>query len=112
VNAGALGISAGRQVFSSTRFWRAYVMSATIQQIVLATVAAVLHIEPSAVTIKKTLDALGADSLDRINIGISVEYALGLEMDMVHAREWVTVEDVLRDAMQCVHTRGIPEELL
>jgi acyl carrier protein len=112
VNAEPLGITAGRQVSLSARFGRAYVMAATIQKIVLATVAAVLHLEPSAVTIKKTLDELGADSLDRIEIGISVEDALGLEMNMVHAREWVTVEDVLRDAMQCVHTRGIPEELL
>lgn len=50
-------------------------------QKVASIIAEVLHVEPSKVTRETTLDELGADSLDKLEIVMKLEEAFAMEID-------------------------------
>lgn len=54
-----------------------------------------LHIDDSLVTENATLDSLGADSLDRVEIIMKIEEAFDIEIDDEQAEKLKTIKDAV-----------------
>jgi len=59
-------------------------------------VAESLGIDESEVSLSSSFVSLGADSMDRVQLILDLEEALGLEIPEDDSRKFVTVEDVLK----------------
>lgn len=62
---------------------------------VIALIAEQLHIKPEEVTIASTLETLGADSLDRVELVMKFEEAFGVEIQDEEAEKLKTVSDLI-----------------
>lgn len=62
---------------------------------ICALIAEQLHVDTSAVTPASTLESLGADSLDRVELVMKLEEEFGIEIRDEDADKLVTVADLL-----------------
>jgi acyl carrier protein len=62
---------------------------------IISIIAEKLHIEPSAINAQSTLQDLGADSLDMVDIIMKVEEEFGIEINDEDAEKIHNVQDVI-----------------
>jgi acyl carrier protein len=62
---------------------------------IVAIIAEKLHIEPSTINAQSTLQDLGADSLDMVDIIMKVEEEFGIEINDEDAEKIHNVQDVI-----------------
>lgn len=62
---------------------------------IVSIIAEKLHIEPSAINAQSTLQDLGADSLDMVDIIMKVEEEFGIEINDEDAEKIHNVQDVI-----------------
>lgn len=70
-------------------------MSENNQTKIVNLIAEQLHIQPSEVTLQSTLQSLGADSLDRVEMVMKLEEEFGVEVRDEDAEKLVTVADLV-----------------
>lgn len=68
-------------------------MADTVQDRIQKVICDHLQCDPEKVTSDTTFDALGADSLDRIELAMGIEEEFDLEIPDDVATPWVTVGD-------------------
>ena len=62
---------------------------------IISIIAEKLHIEPSAINAQSTLQDLGADSLDMVDIIMKIEEEFGIEINDEDAEGLGNVQDVI-----------------
>lgn len=62
---------------------------------VIGLIADQLHMNPQEITRASTLESIGADSLDRVELIMKFEEEFNIEISDVDAEKLVTVEDLI-----------------
>ena len=71
-------------------------MSNEIEQRILNTITSQLGVSPDSIMLTDSIkDDLGADSLDTVELIVSIEEEFGLTIDDDDCENWVTVNDVI-----------------
>jgi len=70
-------------------------MSENLAQKIIALIADQLHVDAHDVSPESTLEGLGADSLDRVELVIKFEDEFGIEIRDEDAEKLVTVADLI-----------------